>query len=151
MVTSSHEMDSYDLKISSFPFSEQITTHRFLRKFVMSSFDLYSGAIDPIQHLQHYQDKMVVYSHDELLMSRVFPSSLKRVTSDWFYSLPSHSLRDFEKLKQVFYNQFASSREFKKNINHLLTVKIKPEENLKHYVSRWLTFIIAMKTLWQQH
>ena len=81
-------------------------SHRFLRKFVMSSFDLYSRVTDPIQHLRHYQNKMTVYSHDDL-MSRVFPSSVKGVASYWFYSHPSHSLQDFEEVRQAFYNQFA--------------------------------------------
>ena len=70
-------------------------SHCFPRNFVMPSFDLYSGATDPILHLWHYQDKMVIYLHDDL-MSWVFPSSLERVASGWFYSHPSHSLRDFE-------------------------------------------------------
>jgi len=41
-------------------------------------------------------------------MSWVFPSSLKGVAFDWFYSLSSHSLRDFEEVRQAFYNQFTS-------------------------------------------
>ena len=77
---------------------------------------------------------MTVYSHDDLFMSRVFPSGLKGITSDWFYSLSSHSLGDFEEVRQAFFNQFASRREFKKNNNHIFTIKMKFEESLKHYV-----------------
>ena len=43
----------------------------------MSNFECYSEATNPIQHLRQYQDKIVVHSHDDLLLSRVFPSSLK--------------------------------------------------------------------------
>ena len=85
-------MNSYDLKIFSSALLEQIMAHRFPRKFVLSSFNLYSRAPNPIQHLWHHQDKLAIYSHDDLLMSRVFPYSLKGITSDWFYSLLSHSL-----------------------------------------------------------
>jgi len=74
----------------------------------MPSFNLHSGAIDPIQHLRHYQDKMALYSHNDLLMSWVFPSSFKGVSSEWFYSLLSHSLQDFDEVKQSFYNQLVS-------------------------------------------
>ena len=59
------------------PLSEDVTSHHLLKKFVMSSFECYSGATDPIQHLCQYQDKIAIHSHDDLLLSRVFPSSLK--------------------------------------------------------------------------
>ena len=50
--------------------------------FIMPSFERYSGATDPIQHLQQYQEKIEVYSHDDLLLSRVFSSSLKGTAYD---------------------------------------------------------------------
>jgi len=78
---------------------------------------------------------MVVHSHDDLLMCWVFPSSLKGVALDWFYSLPSRSLWNFEEVSDVFYKQYALRQKFKKNNNHLLTVKMKQEETLKCYIS----------------
>ena len=114
--------------------SEEITSHRFLKKFVMPSFECYAGAIDPIQHLCQYQDNMVVHFQDDFLMSRLFPSSLKGAAYDWFYTLPRQSLWSFEEVKQVFYHQYASRRELKKNNMHLLTIKMKPGESLKQYV-----------------
>ena len=86
-------MKPYGLNILSSPLSEGITSRRFPKKFVMPSFEYNSRATDLIQHLRQYQDKMVVLSHDDALLSRVFPSSLKGVAYDWFYSLPSQSLR----------------------------------------------------------
>jgi len=50
------EMKPYELNVLSSPLSKEITSHSFLRKFVMPSFEYYSGAIDPI-------------------LSRAFPSS----------------------------------------------------------------------------
>jgi len=44
-------MDSCGLRIFSSPLSEEIIAHHFPRKFMMPSFNLYSGAIDPIHHL----------------------------------------------------------------------------------------------------
>jgi len=45
-----------------------------------------------------------------------------------------YSFQSFEEVKQAFYHQYASRRD-QKNINHVLTIKMKPEESLKHYVS----------------
>jgi len=42
---------------------------------------------------------MAVYSHDNLLMSQVFLSSLKGIISDWFNSILKHSLQDFEEVR----------------------------------------------------
>jgi len=55
-------------------------------------------ATDLIQHLWQNQDKMEVHSHDDLLLSLLFPSSLKGATYNWFYSLPWHSLQSFEEV-----------------------------------------------------
>ena len=117
----------------------------------MPSFDFYFGVINPIQQLRHYQEKIAIYSHDDLLTSWVFPSSLKEVTSDWFYSLLSHLFSDFEEVRKAFYNQFASRREFKKSNNHLLTIKMKPGRASSSisviFRAKWLWCITAM-TMW---
>jgi len=101
----------------------------------MSSIECYSGAIDPIQYLPQYQDEMIIHSHDDLLLSHMFPSSLKGAAYDWFYSLPRYTLRSFKEVKHAFYHKYASRRELKNNSNHLLTIKMKPGESLKYYVS----------------
>ena len=67
-------------------------------------------------------------------MCRVFSSNLKGVALDWFYSLPSRSLQKFEEFSDAFFNQYAFQQEFKKNNNHLLTVKMKQGEALMRYI-----------------
>jgi len=73
----------------------------------MLSFDGYAEVTNPIQHLKHYQDKMAVYSHDVLPVSRVFPSSLKGVAFDkesphnailgrpWIHMISCHQLQQY--------------------------------------------------------
>ena len=69
------EAESCSLRTSDSPLSEKITSNHFPEKFIMSSFKYYST--DPIQHLWQYLDKIAIHSHDDFLLSRVFPSSLK--------------------------------------------------------------------------
>jgi len=64
----------------------------------------------------------------------VFPSSFIGAAYNWFYSLPSQSLWDFEEVKQAFYYQYASRRELRRN-NNLFTIKMKPGESPKQYIS----------------
>ena len=76
---------------------------------------------------------MVVYSCNDPLMCLTFPFSLKGVASDWFYSLPTHSLHNFEEVTEAFLTQYVSRREVKKN-NYLLTVKMRHGDILKSYI-----------------
>ena len=109
---------------------------------MMPTFDYYSGTSYPLLYLRHYQDKMIVYAHDDLffahddlLFYRTFSSSLKGVTYHWFYSFPKNLLRSFHDVTDTFYNQFASLKEFQRNNNHLITLKMKSGESLKNYVN----------------
>ena len=85
-------MEYSGLRPTYSPLSREITTLRFLKKFVILSFDHYSGTSDPLLHLRQYLDKMAIYAHNDLLLYRAFPASLKGVVYQWFYSLPKNSL-----------------------------------------------------------
>jgi len=85
------------LRPSDSPLSGEITTLRF-SKFLMPIFDHYSRTSYPLLHLRQYQDKMMVCAHDNLLLCRAFPSSLKGATYHWFYSLPKNSLQSFHEV-----------------------------------------------------
>ena len=71
---------------------------------MISNFECYTGETDLVQHLRAYQVKTTVHSQDDYLISRVFLSSLKGFALDWFYSLPSRSLRNFEDVSDAFFN-----------------------------------------------
>ena len=77
---------------------------------------------------------MVIYSRNDPLLCITFPSSLKGATSDWFNSLPARSLCNFEKVTKVFFTQYASLQEVKKNNHHLLSVKMRQGDSLKFYI-----------------
>ena len=78
---------SFLLRIFDSPLLEKIMSHRFPNKFIISSFDCYTRATDPIHHLRAYQVKTVFFSHDDYLTCRVCPSSLK--AWPWTGSTPS--------------------------------------------------------------
>jgi len=77
---------------------------------------------------------MVVYFRNNLLLCITFPSSLKGVASDWFYSLSPRSLHNFEEITK-FLIQYASCQETKKNNHHLLFVKMRQSESPKSYIN----------------
>ena len=72
-------MEYSRMRPTDLPLSREIITLCFPKKFVMPTFDHYSGTSDPLLHLCQYQDKMAVYAHDDLFLCWAFPSSLKGV------------------------------------------------------------------------
>ena len=76
---------------------------------------------------------MVIHSKNDFILCRVFPSSLKGVTSNQFYSFLSHSIHNFENLTKLFLAQY-SRQKFKQNNHHLLSIKMSPAESLKAYI-----------------
>ena len=82
-------------KISDSPLSEEILECEFSRKFSTLTFDYYSGVTNPVQHIRHFRDKIIIYSLNDLIMCLTFPSSLKGIASYWFYYLPPYFLHNF--------------------------------------------------------
>ena len=89
-------------KVCDSPLSEETLKCEFSKKFSPPTFDYYSGASDPVQHIRHFRDKMIIHSRNDALMYLTFPFSLKGVASDWFYSLQPHSLHNFEEVSMAF-------------------------------------------------
>ena len=67
-------------------------------------------------------------------MCLILLSSVKGATLNWFYSLPLHSIHNFEEVINAFLTQYTSRREPKKNNYHLLFVKMRQEDSLKSYI-----------------
>ena len=80
---------------------------RVPKEVSVPNFDYYYGASDLIQHVRHFQDKMVIYSCNDLILCITYPFSLKAAASDWFNSLSFHSLRNFEEVTKVFLTKYA--------------------------------------------
>ena len=97
---------------SNSPFSEAILEYKLPKKFVISTFDWYSGQSDPLHYLLS-TGKMVIYSRSHSILCRIFLSNLKGVASDWFYSLLQCSIHGFGDLTKLFLTQYSSHQKFK--------------------------------------
>jgi len=118
-------------KVSDSPLSEEILECEFPKKFSTPTFDYCCGASDPVQHIRHFRDKMLVHYP---LICLTFSSSLKGVSSDSFYSLLPCLLHSFEERTVVFLTQYASRREAKNNNHHLISIKMRQGDNLMSYI-----------------
>ncbi|XP_050248982.1 uncharacterized protein LOC126696254 [Quercus robur] len=90
-------------QISKSPFTRWIGEERLPQRFTQPTFTLYNNKTDLVEHVNHFNQKMVVHSKNEALMCKVFPSSLETVAMSRaprpLTSLISLSMREGETLK----------------------------------------------------
>ena len=70
-------------QISRSPFTRRIEGGRLPRRFNQLTFTMYNSRTDPMEYVSHFNQRMVVHSKNEILMYKVFPSSLGPVAMRW--------------------------------------------------------------------
>ena len=79
-------------QVSKSPFTWNIEGASLPRRFHQPTFTIYNGRTDPVEHVSHFNQRMVVHSKDEALMCKVFPSSLGPMAIRWFNGLRANSI-----------------------------------------------------------
>ena len=69
-------------------------------------FTVYNSRTDLVEHVSHFNQKMIVHSKDEALMCKVFPSSLRPVAMRWFDGLRADFIDSFKELTWAFGYRF---------------------------------------------
>ena len=85
-------------QVARSPFTWNIEGVSLLWRFHQSTFSLYNGRMDPVEHVNHFSQKMAIHSKDEALMCKIFPSSLGLMGMRWFNGLKANSIDSFKKL-----------------------------------------------------
>ena len=67
---------------------------------------MYNSRTDPVEHVSHFNQRMVVHSKNEILKCKVFPSSLGPVAMRWFDGLGVGSIDSFKELTLAFGSHF---------------------------------------------
>ncbi|XP_065638791.1 uncharacterized protein LOC136071425 [Quercus suber] len=110
---------------------------RLSRRFNQPTFTIYNGKTDPVEHVSHFNQRMAVYSRDEALMCKVFPSSLGPVAMRWFNSLKVDSINSYQELTQAFGSCFVTCRRVARPLSSLLSLNMREGEILKAYSDRY--------------
>ena len=92
------------------------------RRFTQPTFTMYNGQTDPVEHVSHFNQRMVVHSKNEALMCKVFPSSLGPVAMRWFNNLGASSIDSFKELTQAFGSHFITCSRVPRPLNSLLSM-----------------------------
>ena len=94
---------------------------------------IYDDKTDPVEHVRHYNQSMVIYSKNEALMCKIFPSSLGPTTMRWYNGLEKWSIRGYDELIKAFKARFVTCSRTSKPFDSLLTMSMKEGETLRTY------------------
>ena len=123
--------------ISQSPFTRKVEGAELPRRFHQPTFAIYNGRTDPIEQVSQFNQRMVVHSRDEVLMYKVFPSSLGPMMMRWFDSLKPNSINSFKQLTQAFSSHFITSSRVPQPLDSLLSLSMQEGETLKAYSDRY--------------
>ena len=93
-------------QVSKLPFTRNIEDASFPQRFHQPTFTLYTSRSNPVEHVIHFNQKMVVHSKDEVLMCKIFSSSLSPVAMRWFNGLRANFIDSFKKITRAFGTRF---------------------------------------------
>ncbi|XP_030936528.1 uncharacterized protein LOC115961741 [Quercus lobata] len=80
---------------------------------------------------------MAIYSQNEALMCKVFPSNLGPVAMRWFNSLKANSIGSYKQLTQTFCSRFITNSMVPRPLSSLLSLSMHEGETLKTYSDRY--------------
>ena len=124
-------------QISKSPFARWIKEGRLPQWFTQPTFTLYNRRTDPVEHVSHFNQKMVVHSKNEILMCKVFSSNLGPVAMRWFDGLKAGSINSFKELTQTFGSRFIMCSRALRLLATLLSLSTREGETLKTYLNRY--------------
>ena len=124
-------------QVARSPFTRSIEDASLPRRFHQPTFSLYNGQTDPMEHVNHFRQKMAVHSKDEAWMCKIFPSSLGPMAMRWFNGLKANSIDSFKKLTQSFVARFITCNRVPLPLGSLLSMSMQEGETLKTYSDRY--------------
>ncbi|XP_050268127.1 uncharacterized protein LOC126712721 [Quercus robur] len=98
---------------------------------------MYNGRIDPMEYVNHFNQRMVVHSRNEALLCKVFPSSLGLVAMRWFDGLEEGSINSFQELTRAFGARFVTCSKVPRPPDSLLSMTMGESETLRTYSDRY--------------
>ena len=124
-------------QIAKSPFTRRIEIVAPPQRFHQPTFTIYNGRIDPVEYVSHFNQKMAVYSKDEALMCKVFPSSLGPMAMRWFDGLKTSSINSFKELTRAFGSHFITCTKVPQPLDSLLSLSMREGETLKTYSDKY--------------
>ena len=128
-------------QISHSPFSSRIEWAKLPARIAPLNLITYNGKTNPVSHLSHYRRSMALHNGDDVLMCRIFPSSLGDVALRWFDRLEHGSIHSWTEVSEAFTTRFITNMRKPKEVDSLMALAMRSSESLKSYSARyWETY-----------
>ena len=121
------------------PFYKEIQEAPLPEGFKLPSIKVYEGKDDPQDHLDHFNDLMVLHMVSDQAKCRVFTVTLRNRAKKWFRSMTSRSVTSWQQLSMSFFRQFQVTKQFVVSFAHFGNIKQKKGESLKSYLDCFTT------------
>ena len=109
--------------------------------------DKYDGSTDPDEHVAVYTTQISLYTWNDAIMCRVFPTTLKGAALSWFTRLPPLSIDCFDTLVEKFGAQFATSRPHHLTSIALVNIRQEKGESLRMFMERFGKVALGIRNL----
>ena len=119
------------------PFTNNIIEVPLPEKWKGFNRDRYDGSTDLDEHMDAYTTHMSLYTSDNAVLCRVFPTSLKGAALSWFTKLSPNSIDSFATLVAKFETQFATSRPHHLTSIALVGIRQEKGESMRTFVDRF--------------
>ncbi|XP_068466580.1 uncharacterized protein [Phaseolus vulgaris] len=129
------------------PFTNRVMDTPLPDKWKGFNRDRYNGTTDPDEHVDAYTTHMSLYTTDDAVFCRVFPTSLKGSALSWFTKLPANSIDCFETLIAKFDVQFATSRPHHLTSKALFGIRQEKGESLRTFIDRFSKTAMSIRNL----
>jgi len=97
----------------------------------------YDGTTDLEEHVDVFTTQAGLYTSDDAILYRVFPTSLKGSALNWFTRLPPNSIDCFDTLVTRFGIQFVTSKPHHLTSLALINIRQEKGESLREFMKRF--------------
>jgi len=127
------------------PFTDFIANTLLPARWEPFTLDRYTGKTDLDEHLKVYITHVALYTSQDAIFCKAFPTTLKGPTLEWFITLPPYSIDSFNVLSHMFSTHFAGSRPHQTTTIFLLGIRQEQGEPLRAFIDRFSK--AALRTL----
>jgi len=112
--------------------------------------DRYARDTDPDEHLKVYATHVALYTFEDVIFCKAFPTTLRGPTLEWFTSLPPYSIDCFDTLSYLFTTHFVGNHPHQVTLISLINVKQEKYEMLRIFINRFSKAVLRMPNLTQE-
>ena len=112
------------------PFSTHLLQEELLAHHVPPKFNLYDKIGDPMEHIYHFRQLMILVDDKERIIVQGF-SNYPAGSITWFHQLPPYSISDFAQLCDQFVRQYACKAQPHNRVLTIYLIEISHLRTLK--------------------